>query len=162
MDSNGCPVDTDGDGVPDYLDKCPDVKGVASNNGCPEVKKEVQQLFRRALNGIQFQTGSSTILRSSYSILDEIAKTMIQNPSYKLNISGHTDNVGNADLNLKLSKDRAASVVKYLLNKNISADRLHSEGYGDTKPLVPNTTSANRAKNRRVEFEVEFIATVEE
>jgi len=156
VDVNGCPVDTDGDGVPDYLDKCPDVKGVASNNGCPEVKKEVKQLLRKALNGIQFQSGSSTILRTSYTILDQIANTMIMNPDYKLYIAGHTDNVGNPDQNLKLSKDRANSVVQYLVKKGVEESRLSSDGFGDTMPVVPNNSSANRAKNRRVEFEVEF------
>lgn len=159
---NGCPVDSDSDGVPDYLDNCPDKAGPASNNGCPlpEVKKEVQQLFKKALNGIQFQTGKATILKSSFPILDQIANTMKTNPDWKLNISGHTDNVGNAAKNLQLSKDRAESVKQYLVNKGVQAERLASEGYGDTKPLVPNTTTANRAKNRRVEFEVEYMQTV--
>ncbi len=159
--AEGCPVDTDGDGIPDYLDKCPEVPGVAANNGCPEVKKEVLQLFKKALNGIQFQTGKATILRASYPILDQIAATMKANPTYKLNISGHTDNVGNAASNLQLSKDRANSVMQYLLGKGIEAERLNAEGFGDTQPVVPNTSSANRAKNRRVEFEVEFLAPAE-
>lgn len=160
VSADGCPLDSDGDGVPDYLDKCPDVAGVKANNGCPEIKQEVRQLFRKALNGIQFQTGKATILRSSYPILDQIANTMKTNLDYILNISGHTDNVGNAALNLQLSKDRANSVMQYLVGKGVQADRLKADGYGDTQPVVPNTTSANRAKNRRVEFEVEFMATV--
>ncbi|MBO7441397.1 MAG: OmpA family protein, partial [Bacteroidales bacterium] len=67
-----------------------------------------------------------------------------------------TDNDGNADMNLQLSKDRAAEVLKYLKNKGVDESRMHSEGYGDTKPIVPNNSAANKAKNRRVEFEVEF------
>jgi outer membrane protein OmpA-like peptidoglycan-associated protein len=156
VNETGCPIDTDKDGVPDYQDKCPDVPGIAANNGCPEVKQEVKQLFRKALNGIQFASGKATILKSSYKILDDIAKTMKDNPEYNLFIKGHTDNVGKADMNLRLSKDRAESVRKYLIDKGIPEDRMHSEGYGDTMPVVPNNTSANRAKNRRVEFEVEF------
>ncbi len=156
VNETGCPIDTDKDGVPDYQDKCPDVPGIAANNGCPEVKQEVKQLFRKALNGIQFASGKATILKSSYKILDDIAKTMKDNPEYNLFIKGQTDNVGKADMNLRLSKDRAESVRKYLIDKGIPEDRMHSEGYGDTMPVVPNNTSANRAKNRRVEFEVEF------
>ena len=119
-------------------------------------KQEVQQLFRKALTGIQFASGKSTILASSYKILDDIAKTMKDNPEYNLFIKGHTDNDGNADLNLQLSKDRAEAVRKYLIGKGVSEARMHSEGYGDTQPLVPNNSAANKAKNRRVEFEVEF------
>jgi outer membrane protein OmpA-like peptidoglycan-associated protein len=129
---------------------------VASNNGCPEIKQETKQLFKKALNGIQFETGKSKILKSSYSILNDIAKTMKDNPDYKLYIKGHTDNVGDAQMNLKLSQDRAEEVLKYLKDKGVEADRMHSEGFGDTRPVAPNDTNANRAKNRRVEFEVEF------
>ena len=156
VNENGCPLDSDNDGIPDYQDKCPDVPGIAANNGCPEVKQEVKQLFRKALNGIQFATGKATILKASYKILDDIAKTMQDNPTYKLFIKGHTDNVGKADMNLQLSKDRAESVRKYLIGKGVPEERMHSEGYGDTMPVVPNNSAANKAKNRRVEFEVEF------
>ena len=155
-DAAGCPLDTDNDGIPDYMDSCPEVAGVAANNGCPEIKQEVQQVFKKALNGIQFETGKSKITKSSYTILDDIVKIMKENPSYKLFIKGHTDNDGNADMNLQLSKDRAAEVLKYLKNKGVDESRMHSEGYGDTKPIVPNNSAANKAKNRRVEFEVEF------
>ncbi|MBO7567311.1 MAG: OmpA family protein [Bacteroidales bacterium] len=156
VDDKGCPLDTDGDGIPDHLDQCPEIAGVASNNGCPEIKQETKQLFKKALNGIQFETGKSKILKSSYSILNDIAKTMQDNPEYKLYIKGHTDNVGDAQLNLKLSQERADEVLKYLKDKGVEADRMHSEGFGDTRPVAPNNSNANRAKNRRVEFEVEF------
>jgi len=156
VDASGCPLDTDGDGIPDYLDHCPDVAGITANNGCPEVKEEAKQIFRKALNGIQFETGKSTIIKSSYPILDDIANIMRENPEYKLFIKGHTDNDGDALTNLKLSKERAAEVLDYLKGKGIKESRMHSEGYGDTQPVVPNNSAANKAKNRRVEFEVEF------
>ncbi len=155
-DASGCPLDTDNDGIPDYMDHCPEVAGVASNNGCPEVKQEVKQVFREALNGIQFETGKSKIKKASYPILDNIVKIMKDNPAYKLFIKGHTDNDGNAAQNLKLSQDRASEVLKYLKGKGVDESRMHSEGYGDTQPVVPNNSAANKAKNRRVEFEVEF------
>ncbi len=155
-DATGCPLDTDNDGIPDYMDKCPEIAGIAENNGCPEVKQEVKQVFKKALNGIQFETGKSTITKSSYPILDDIANIMKENPAYKLFIKGHTDNDGNSEMNLNLSKDRAAEVLKYLKGKGVEESRMHSEGYGDTRPIVPNNSAANKAKNRRVEFEVEF------
>ena len=81
---------------------------------------------------------------------------MNENPAYKLNIAGHTDNSGKADKNLQLSKDRAAAVKDYLVNKGIDASRMATEGYGDTQPVATNKTKAGKALNRRVAFEVEF------
>ena len=152
VDASGCPVDTDKDGIPDYMDKCPDVAGIAENNGCPEVKQEVKQLFRKALNGIQFASGKSTILSSSYKILDDIAKTMKKNPEYNLFIKGHTDNDGKADKNLQLSKDRAEAVRKYLISKGIDRSRLRAVGYGRSMPIADNKKRNGREKNRRVEM----------
>ena len=159
VEAVGCPVDSDGDGIPDYLDKCPDKKGLASNDGCPELPKEVTQVFKKAMTGIQFVSGKSTIKSSSFPVLDMIVSVMELNPDYNLNISGHTDNVGKADLNLRLSADRAAAVCDYLIMKGISASRLHSEGFGDTMPIADNKTAAGRTQNRRVEFEVVYEVT---
>lgn len=156
VDATGCPIDSDNDGVPDYLDNCPDVAGVAENNGCPEIKQEVKQVFQKALNSIEFETNKSKIVKSSYPILDEIVQIMKDNPSYKLFIKGHTDNEGNSDKNLKLSQDRAAAVLDYLSDKGVSESRMRSAGFGDTRPIVPNNSPENKAKNRRVEFEIEF------
>ncbi|MCF8253103.1 MAG: thrombospondin type 3 repeat-containing protein [Bacteroidia bacterium] len=152
---DGCP-DTDGDGIPDNLDKCPAIAGIAENKGCPEVKQNVKKLFERALQGVQFETGKSTIKKQSFPILDGVAKAMIENPTYRLFIGGHTDNVGNADKNLQLSKDRAAAVRKYLISKGVEDSRMASEGYGDTAPVADNKTTDGKAKNRRVEFKVQF------
>ena len=156
VDATGCPADSDNDGVPDFMDNCPDVPGVSENNGCPEIKQEVKQVFKQALNGIEFETNESKIKQTSYPILNDIVKIMKDNPSYKLFIKGHTDNDGDSDKNLKLSQDRAAEVLEYLKDKGVSESRMHSAGYGDTRPVVPNNTPENKAKNRRVEFEVEF------
>lgn len=152
---NGCP-DTDGDGIADNKDKCPKVAGVASNNGCPEVKAAVKKIFEKALQGIQFETGKTTIKKTSNSILDQVAKIMNENPTYKLAIAGHTDNVGNADKNLELSKGHAAAVKQYIVAKGVAADRMTSDGFGDTQPVADNTTTEGKAKNRRVEFKVVF------
>lgn len=156
VDADGCPTDKDGDGVFDFEDACDDVKGIKENKGCPEIKAEVKKLFEKALNGINFQTGTAKIMKSSNSILNQVADVMKENPTWKLTINGHTDNVGDATKNQKLSEDRAASVMKYLTDKGVEANRMTSAGYGDTKPVADNKTSAGRAKNRRVEFVVVF------
>ena len=155
-DMEGCP-DSDGDGIPDHLDRCPNVKGVASMQGCPEVTEKTKKLFERALNGIQFESGKSTIKSSSNSILDQVVAVMNENPSYDLQINGHTDSQGDDAKNQKLSEERAAAVRTYLVNKGIAADRLESFGYGETVPVADNATPAGRAQNRRVEFKVTFL-----
>lgn len=156
VDTCGCPVDTDGDGIPDYLDKCPTVKGSAKNNGCPIVSAKNKAVLKKAVHGIQFETNNAVIMKSSYPILNKIVTMMKKNPSYKLHISGHTDNVGKPAQNLKLSKERAAAVVKYLTKKGIKSSRLRSDGFGGTKPVASNKTEKGKALNRRVDFEVEF------
>ncbi|MBE6327449.1 MAG: OmpA family protein [Bacteroidales bacterium] len=156
VDTCGCPVDTDGDEVPDYLDKCPTVKGSAKNNGCPEISAKNKAVLKKAVHGIQFETNNAVIKSSSYPILNRVVTMMKKNPSYKLHISGHTDNVGKPAQNLKLSKERAAAVVKYLTKKGIKSSRLRSDGFGGTKPVASNKTEKGKALNRRVDFEVEF------
>ena len=156
VDEKGCPKDTDGEGVADFEDVCPDVAGVKENKGCPEIKEEVKKVFEKALNGIEFETGSAKIKKSSNKILDDVVKIMKENPSYKLSINGHTDNVGKAEKNQKLSEDRAAAVKAYLEGKGVEAARLSSAGFGQDQPVADNKTKAGRAKNRRVEFKVRF------
>ncbi|MDP4207326.1 MAG: thrombospondin type 3 repeat-containing protein [Bacteroidota bacterium] len=156
VDKDGCPIDTDGDGVPDYLDKCPTVKGTKENKGCPEVKAEAKKVFERALQGIQFETGKDVIKKTSNSILDDVVNILKQNPEYNLIINGHTDNVGADDKNMTLSENRAQAVKKYLVSKGIAESRLKAKGYGATMPVADNKTAEGRAKNRRVEFKVEF------
>jgi len=152
---NGCP-DTDGDGIADNLDRCPTVKGVASMQGCPEVNERTKQLFAKALTGVQFESGKSVLLKSSYGILDQVVDVMKENPSYDLEIHGYTDSSGDDAKNLKLSEDRAAAVKSYLVSKGVLDSRLKSFGHGEADPVADNGTSAGRAKNRRVEFKVMF------
>lgn len=156
VEMHGCP-DTDGDGIPDNLDRCPTVKGVASMQGCPEITDKTKKLFEKALNGIQFETGKSTIKSSSNSILDQVVDVMNENPSYDLAIHGYTDSQGDDAVNQKLSEDRAAAVKNYLVKKGVADSRLQSFGHGENDPVADNTTAAGRAKNRRVEFKVSFL-----
>jgi len=156
VDANGCPLDRDGDGVPDYLDKCPDVPGIAANKGCPEVKAATKKVFAKALQGIQFESGKDVIKKSSNAILNDVVTVMKENPSYNLEINGHTDNKGAAAMNLDLSQRRAEAVMSYLTNHGVDASRLKAKGYGQTMPVADNATAEGRAKNRRVEFKVNF------
>ena len=156
VDATGCPVDTDGDGVPDYLDKCPTVAGVAANKGCPEVKAETKKIFEQALQGVQFESAKDVIKPTSFGILDQVVKVMIDNPSYKLEINGHTDNKGIPEKNLLLSQKRSEAVKNYLVKKGVAADKLTAKGFGQTVPVADNATNEGRSKNRRVEFKVNF------
>jgi outer membrane protein OmpA-like peptidoglycan-associated protein len=104
---------------------------------------------------IHFGTNNADIRPDSQQLLDEVADILIRTPQIKrVRIEGHTDNRGNADKNLQLSKDRAAAVMAYLIKCGIDPARLQAEGYGASQPLVPNLTPANRAKNRRVAFKI--------
>ncbi len=156
VDAAGCPLDTDGDGIFDYQDKCPNIAGVASNNGCPEVKKEVRTLFKKAMQGIQFENGKYVIRPTSFKILNDIATALLENPSYLIEVQGHTDNVGSDESNLILSEKRAEAVKIYLIAKGVDSNRLISHGYGEVVPIADNNTTAGRTLNRRVEFIVSF------
>lgn len=156
VDENGCPKDTDKDGLADYKDDCPTVAGPISNKGCPVIKAEVKKIFQQALQGIQFDTGKSSIKPTSFTILNKIVKIMKDNPDYSIEINGHTDNMGDDDSNQKLSETRANAVVKYLSDKGVETNRMKSSGFGELMPIETNTTSQGRYKNRRVEFVVKF------
>jgi outer membrane protein OmpA-like peptidoglycan-associated protein len=149
-------IDTDGDGIVDRLDRCPQLAGVASNGGCPEIKKEVRVIFQKALQGIQFETAKFIIKPLSYVILQNVARVLSENPNYMVEIQGHTDNEGLPEKNQILSENRANEVREYLISKGIDAKRLTSNGYGQMRPIAPNSTIDGRAKNRRVEFVVSF------
>ncbi len=106
------------------------------------------------LQNIYFETGKATLKPESYTTLNSVVKLMRENPTLRLEISGHTDNVGSLKLNTKLSGDRAKSVVNYLVKQGINSGRLTYIGYAYNQPIAPNTTAEGRAKNRRVEFKV--------
>ncbi len=151
----GCPVpDTDGDGVNDEEDKCINEKGPASNYGCPVIDTKIIERVNKAAQNVFFATGSSKLLAKSFPKLNDVVTILKENPTYKVNIDGHTDNTGKADKNQTLSESRAASVKAYLVSKGVDESRLTSTGYGQDKPVADNKTAAGRAKNRRVEMTV--------
>jgi outer membrane protein OmpA-like peptidoglycan-associated protein len=104
---------------------------------------------------VHFQNDSAEILPDSSAILEEIADVLSTHPEIKsIEVQGHTDNQGSAPYNLKLSESRAQAVVDSLVKLGVDPLRLQAKGYGDTKPLVPNVTEFNRARNRRVQLMV--------
>lgn len=106
------------------------------------------------LDNVFFDTGKSILKPESFVELDELLNYMSQQKTTVIEISGHTDNVGSADANQKLSQDRAASVKSYLVKKGISASRVEAKGYGDTSPIAENTDEAGRKQNRRTEVKI--------
>ncbi len=153
----GCPyADSDNDSVPDKDDLCPMTPGAISNAGCPVIKKEEQEVLNTAFDNLEFNTARSTIKKSSYSSLDQLAELLLKKKDFKLLIEGHTDNVGREVANMSLSQNRALAVKKYLVKKGVSADRFTVKWYGETRPIADNNTAEGRAKNRRVEMKVIF------
>ncbi|MEP7236791.1 MAG: OmpA family protein [Ferruginibacter sp.] len=149
----GCPIpDTDGDGVNDEEDKCINEKGPASNFGCPVISEEIIKRVRIAAQNIFFETAKSTLLAKSFPKLNDVVTILKENPSFKVQIDGHTDFVGKDDYNQTLSEQRAASVKAYLVSQGIAESRLSSAGYGESRPVADNNTAAGKAKNRRVEM----------
>ncbi|PVW15232.1 OmpA family protein [Marixanthomonas spongiae] len=151
--NNGCPYeDRDGDGVLDKDDQCPDVAGTVANNGCPEVTVEVIKEINEYSKTILFDYDKATIRQESYGALQSIADIMKEYPNTVFHIEGHTDSRGSDAYNMKLSKERAASVMDYLTTIGMPANRLTSEGYGEERPVATNKTAAGRQQNRRVEI----------
>ncbi|WP_243373646.1 OmpA family protein [Geotalea sp. SG265] len=147
VDKDGCPVDSDNDGVPDYLDKCPGTPAgtKVKADGCPEM-----ETLSMSLN-IQFATGKNDIQPKYDKEIRKVADYMKKYPTVKGVIEGHTDNVGSAAANMKLSQRRADAVRSYLVKKfGIAPDRLTAKGFGMTRPIADNTTEEGRQQNRRI------------
>jgi len=153
-ENKGCPwPDRDGDGVPDHLDLCPDVPGSIDNHGCTEepteeVVKEINEYSKTIL----FDTSRATIRKESYKALQDIVTVMQEYPNTHFVIEGHTDSTGSKAFNQKLSEERAASVLDYLVTIGMDKDRLSSVGYGPDRPIADNNTNAGRQENRRVQI----------
>ena len=162
VDASGCPKDSDGDGVPDGIDQCPSTAAglKVDASGCPiEVTEKETELLDTGmirLQNINFETGKAELLEDSYAPLDEVGSILVKWPQLKIEIGGHTDARGSNASNQVLSEARAESVKAYLTSRFTSIDgsQLATKGYGESNPLVRNTTALNMAKNRRVEFKV--------
>ncbi len=159
-DDDGCPdLDNDNDTIPDADDDCPDepetVNGEEDDDGCPDFARRGTGEIA-ILKPILFRSNSDVILPESYPVLADVASIMQAHPEIRILVEGHTDDRGTEEHNLELSRDRAASVVRFLVERHqIAAERLSSEGYGESRPIADNGTSEGRAKNRRVMFTVQ-------
>ncbi|MEO1624986.1 MAG: OmpA family protein [Bacteroidota bacterium] len=152
---NGCP-DTDGDGIDDSKDRCPNMAAASSPNGCPEIQEEDKAVLDYAIQAIQFEIGKARLKRASYAVLKQVLDVMKKYPDYHLYITGHTDNTGSEDRNLKLSISRAKACYDYLLRKGVGSNRMSFGGFGESQPIAPNDNKEGRKLNRRVEFKLEL------
>jgi OOP family OmpA-OmpF porin len=151
VDKNGCPLDTDGDGVPDYLDECPDTpKGAKVNEkGCWVLVDKDVKLKK---GNVLFDFGKADIKPQAYPVLDEALAVLKNQPTLKVEVQGHTDNVGPKAYNQMLSERRAKAVMEYFKAKGIKPERLSASGYGFSRPTASNDTREGRTLNRRVEL----------
>lgn len=157
-ETRGCPsVDADGDGIADKDDKCPNEPGPIEEQGCPKKYKLIVVTAQKIelKQTVFFTTGKAVIDKKSYAMLKEVADAIKSVPSIKkVMIEGHTDNVGNRNLNVKLSQSRADSVREFLIDEGVDGAKLEAVGFGPDKPIAPNRTEKGRAQNRRVEFKI--------
>lgn len=116
-----------------------------------QYEDEVDQVYEL---DILFETDKAVIYKRSYHLLDELLALMRDRPKVVIEVAGHTDSDGSAEHNLQLSRDRAASVKDFLLEKGISSNRVQSVGYGESKPIVSNATDKGKARNRRTEIRI--------
>jgi len=151
-----CP-DRDRDGVPDNVDRCPDMAGPMDNWGCPAYKKIVVQRDKLELKEKLFFAWDQAVLQEvSFPVLDEVVQALNDNKSFRVQVEGHASSEGGDDHNQTLSEQRAAAVLDYLVTHGIDKERLASKGFGSSVPLDTNETIAGRENNRRVEFVVYF------
>jgi outer membrane protein OmpA-like peptidoglycan-associated protein len=122
-------------------------------NALIDAKKNVHSKVI-CMDNLNFEFNKSVLDKASKAYLDNVLTLLKKVSTMKMKISGHTDNVGSLEYNMELSKKRASAVCDYLISKGVAKERLSYEYYGSSRPLFPNDSDANRAKNRRVEFEI--------
>lgn len=151
-------VDSDGDGIPDHLDQCPDTTPGAKvdENGCYILLTENHEFTLNVVFGL----GSAVISADSKDDVRDLAKFMKEYPNTEVTIEGHSDSTGSATLNKRLSQQRADAVKQSLVDEfGIKQERLTSVGYGSEQPIADNATVDGRAKNRRVVAKVQAQVT---
>jgi outer membrane protein OmpA-like peptidoglycan-associated protein len=151
-----CP-DRDRDGVPDSVDRCPDVVGTTEAFGCRSYQKIVVKPDKLELKEkLYFAWGQATIQEESFPVLDEVVQALKDNQQFRVQVEGHSSSDGTDDHNQALSSRRADAVVAYLEAHGIAKERLGSKGFASSAPNDTNATAAGRENNRRVEFVVYF------
>ena len=141
--------DSDGDGVPDDIDRCPNTPhGVAVDKfGCP-LKSSI------VLEGVTFETNSAILTADSRAPLNEVADGMVKHPRLKVELQGYTDSTGSDKYNVILSDKRANAVREYLISQQVHPEQLSAKGFGKADPVASNTTAEGRSRNRRVVMKV--------
>jgi OOP family OmpA-OmpF porin len=158
VDARGCMLDSDGDGVPDFFDKCPDTPRGAKVDSVGCPLTLTERVSIR-LN-ITFDTARADIKPAFAQEIEKVAAFMRRYPTTRVVIEGHTDNVGKPDFNQSLSERRAQAVAQSLVRDHgIAADRVQSVGYGLSRPIADNRTAEGRATNRRVTAEISETIT---
>ena len=142
--------DSDGDGIPDSRDQCPDTLAGArvDATGCIIESQTI------ALSNVAFELGSDRLTPSSRDALDDIAASLRSQSDLIVEVAGHTDSQGSDALNMDLSQRRADAVRRYLIEKGVAQEQLTAKGYGPHQPVADNATVSGRAMNRRVEFRI--------
>ena len=162
VDGTGCPLDSDRDGIADGIDICPNTPpGTPVNaGGCSlapsQAERDLTDSWMIRLTDLEFPPDSSVLTSAAMARLDEVGAALAQWPELKIEVGAHVDDQPEPGFRIPLSQMRGRAVLQYLLQKypSLSAKNFWITGYGDTDPLVPNTSSRNRALNRRVEFRV--------
>jgi len=152
VDVDGCAFDQDEDGIKDYEDECP--------NSMPYAKVKVNGCADFVSFNLYYAPRVNEITPKSMLILEKAVGFLKEHPEYKVRITGHTDNVGDENYNLKLSQERASDVLKLFNRKGINFKRLEAVGKGESHPIASNDTDDGRAQNRRIEVEL-YLATGE-
>lgn len=157
VDAKGCTIeppkpaiaDTDGDGVADGIDQCPNTPpgSKVTANGCAVNQSLV-------LKNVHFAFNKAVLTNDSKTVLDVVARTIIDSPGFTIEIGGYTDAIGSDAANQKLSEARANSVRSYLISKGVAANVLSAKGYGEANPVASNDDETGRADNRRVEMRI--------
>lgn len=168
------PVDTDGDGVTDDLDQCPDTPAgtTVDEKGCPTPDEPPappcatpsagEQIDLNGcatgqavvLRGVNFELDSAKLTANAKTILDGVADALLAAQGIKVEIGGHTSSEGSDSYNLNLSDNRAEAVRQYLIGRGIDGERMTVKGYGEAQPVADNGTNEGRELNRRVELKV--------
>lgn len=148
--TNPIKIDTDFDGIQDGREVNRGSDPLDPTDGYETFETEVNQATK--LEGINFSFNSSSIEPGSEDALMRVYYTLTENPTMQIEIQGHTDNVGDESVNLRLSQERADAVKQFLVQKGIASNRIQTKGLGSSNPIATNDTEAGRAQNRRIEF----------
>lgn len=144
VDAVGCPLDSDGDGVPDYLDQCSDTPKGAT----------VNSVGCWIIKGINFDYNKWDIKPQFYPALDQNVDILKENPGLKIEVQGHTDDIASEAYNMALSEKRAESAKAYMVSKGIEPERISTRGFGESHPIASNETPEGRSENRRIEIKI--------